>query len=155
MKIEYLADHIDRLREVAALHQEEWPSPQLGDSIDGRAQTLAVCCQRGAIPVGVIAFDQNQLCGFALLVLQDFELRPDLSPWLAGVFVRPQHRQRGIGSALVTRIEYEAQTLGVNTVYLYTAQSRTLYARLGRQAIEQCLHNDRHFTVMAKALNFS
>ncbi|MGO9949571.1 MAG: GNAT family N-acetyltransferase [Steroidobacteraceae bacterium] len=152
MKIEYLADQPERLREVAALHLGEWPDPELGDSIDAREKTLATCCRRGEIPLGVIALDRGDLCGFALLVEQDFELRPNLSPWLAGVFVRQQHRKRGVGSALVRRIENEAKALAVNTIYLYTAHSESLYSRLGWVVTERCFHNNRDYAVMAKKL---
>jgi GNAT superfamily N-acetyltransferase len=107
LTIEYLAVDPARLREVATLHYGEWPMPKLGDSIDAREQKLSVCCQRAAMPRAVIALDQNDLCGVALLVPQDFELRPNLSPWLAGVFARPQHRNRGVGSALVERIDQD------------------------------------------------
>src|ERR1700704_4049376 len=112
LTLEYLASLPGRLSEVAELHHGEWPWPELGDSIDAREKVLSTCCKRGEIPLGVIALEGQELCGFALLVPQDFERRPDLSPWVAGVFVPPQHRMRGIGSALVTRIESEAKALG-------------------------------------------
>jgi GNAT superfamily N-acetyltransferase len=152
MRIEYLATNPDRLREVAELHFGEWPSPELGDSVDAREKKLSVCCSWGEVPLGVIALDQDDLCGFALLVPQDFELRPNLSPWLAGVFVRPGHRKRGVGSALVERIQYEATALGLKTLYLYTAHSETLYARLGWKVIERCPHRSRDYAVMEREL---
>jgi GNAT superfamily N-acetyltransferase len=150
VKIEYLADHLGKLPEVASLHFEEWP--ELGDSIDARQKALSTCCRRGEIPLGVVALDRDNLCGFALLVEEDFELRPNLSPWLAGVFVRPQHRMQGLGSALVTRIEQEAKALGFETLYLYTAQAQALYAQLGWHLVERCFHNNRDYAVMTKAL---
>jgi predicted N-acetyltransferase YhbS len=152
MKVEYFADHLGKLREVASLHLGEWPDPELGDSIDAREKTLATCCRRGEIPLGVIALDRGDLCGFALLVEQDFELRPNLSPWLAGVLVRPQHRKKGVGSALVTRVENEAKALAVSTIYLYTAHSESLYSRLGWVVTERCAHKSRNYAVMAKKL---
>jgi GNAT superfamily N-acetyltransferase len=150
MKLEYLADHLGNLREVASLHFEEWP--ELGDSIDARQKALSTCCRRGEIPLGIVALDRDCLCGFALLVMEDFELRPNLSPWLAGVFVRPQHRKKGVGTALVSRIECEAKALGFETLYLYTAHSESLYERLGWKVVERCFHNNREYAVMAKAL---
>jgi predicted N-acetyltransferase YhbS len=150
MKIEYLADHPRKHREVAELHYGQWP--ELGDSVDAREQSLAMCCRRGEIPLGVVALDQDELCGFALLVPEDFEMRPNLSPWLAGVFVRPRHRRKGVGAALVTRIESEAKALNVEMIYLYTAHSEALYARLGWIVIERCAHEGRTYAVMAKRL---
>jgi hypothetical protein len=64
----YLAAHPERPREVAALHYGEWPWPELGDSIDAREKLLSTCCRRGSIPLGVMALDLDDLCGFALLV---------------------------------------------------------------------------------------
>jgi hypothetical protein len=61
MQVEYLADHRDRLQEVAELHHGEWPSPELGDSIEARERILSTCCRRGEIPLGLIALDQNAL----------------------------------------------------------------------------------------------
>jgi len=102
-------------------------------------KVLFTCCKRGEIPLGVIALEGQELCGFALLIAQDFERRPNLSPWLAGVFVRPHYRKRGVGSALVTRIESEAKALGFETLYLYTGQSESLYRRLGWKVAERCV----------------
>jgi GNAT superfamily N-acetyltransferase len=134
------------------LHHGEWPSPELGSSVDARVQLLAPCCQRRGIPTAVIAMDHEVLCGFALLIKQDFDPRPDLTPWLAGVFVRTQYRNRGVASALVTRIESEAKLLAMPTIYLYTAHSELLYARLGWLVVERRMHNNRHYVVMSKSL---
>jgi GNAT superfamily N-acetyltransferase len=152
VRIDYLANHSHRLREVAQWHYREWPSIELDGSLDSRERLLAPCCQRNAIPLAVIALDQDILCGSALLVEQDFDLRPDLSPWLAGVFVPPRYRKNGVASALVTRIETEAALLAVKNLYLYTAHAETLYARLGWQVLEHSVHRHRNYVVMTKAL---
>lgn len=94
----------------------------------------------------------DELCGFALLVAQNFEARQNLLAWLDGVFVRLQHRGKGIGSALVKRIEDEAKAQAIETIYLYTAHSESLYPRLGWLVIERRNHNNRNYAVMAKAL---
>jgi predicted N-acetyltransferase YhbS len=153
LTIDYLAKHPDRLPEVASLHYGEWPSPQHGDSIEAREKVLATCCQQGALPLGVVALDGHDLCGFALLIRQDLERRMDLSPWLAGVLVRPKYRRKGIGSALVTRIEAEAAALSVETLYLYTSHSELLYRRLGWHVIERYENNSRNYAIMSKALS--
>jgi GNAT superfamily N-acetyltransferase len=56
-----------------------------------------------------------------MLVAHDMDTRMDLSPWLAGVFVAPHHRRRGVGAALVQRIIDEATGLGVEQLYLCMA----------------------------------
>ena len=61
----------------------------------------------------------------------------DLSPWLAGVFVSPEHRQHGIGSALVRRVAEDAWMLGVHRLYLYTPSVEKFYLRLGWSVVER------------------
>ena len=52
-----------------------------------------------------VLFDQDEPVGTAGLVREDLETRPDLTPWLAGLFVRPEFRGRGHATALVRRVE--------------------------------------------------
>jgi N-acetylglutamate synthase-like GNAT family acetyltransferase len=86
-----------------------------------------------------------------MLVAHDMDSRPQLTPWLAGVFVEPQCRGKGIGSALVRRIEAEARSLGVSTLYLYTPHTEFLYERLGWSVIERCEYHT-NVVVMSKEL---
>jgi GNAT superfamily N-acetyltransferase len=57
--------------------------------------------------------------------------RLDLSPWLAGVYVVPEARRRGIASSLVRYAESFAAEVGVGRLYLHTDGSESLYQRLG------------------------
>ena len=68
--------------------------------------------------------------------------RLDLSPWLSGVFVAPEHRRRGIGAALVNRVVQEARVLGIPRLYLYTADSGALYFRLGWSVVERTFYRE-------------
>jgi GNAT superfamily N-acetyltransferase len=67
------------------------------------------------------------------LAHKDLETRPDLTPWLAGVFVQPAFRGRGYATALVRRVEAFASAASVRTLWLYTWTAEPLYARLGWQ----------------------
>ena len=71
------------------------------------------------------------MVGSASLIAQDMDTRPELSPWLASVYVAAEHRRQGIGSALVRRVAQEAAALGVETLYLFTPDQEHFYARLG------------------------
>jgi len=61
------------------------------------------------------------------------EIRPELTPWLADLYVAPIHRRHGVGSALVRRIVQEAARLKVQVAYLFTTsrENEILYANLG------------------------
>ena len=90
-------------------------------------------------PVGpeetFVLFDRDQPVGTASLAHQDLETRPDLTPWLAGVFVQPAFRSRGYATALVRRVEAFASAASVPTLFLYTWTAEALYTRLGWERV--------------------
>ena len=68
--------------------------------------------------------------------------RPELSPWLSGVFVAPEHRRRGVGGALVERVVLEACVLRTPRLYLYTLGSEALYLRLRWSVMERTFYRE-------------
>ena len=152
MQIEYLVDYSQHISELAQLHFKEWSYLRPGESLDERTARLRASCDRNAIPTIVVALKDGKLLGSAMLLAQDMDSHPQLTPWLAGVFVKPEYRGRGIGSALVRRIEAEARSLGISTLYLYTPQAESLYERLGWSAIERCEYRNTDVVVMSKRL---
>jgi len=109
-----------------------------------------------APPVGpeetFVLFDRHQPVGTVGLMREDLETRPDLTPWLAGLFVDPAFRGRGYASALVRRIETFAQAASVPVLWLYTVSAEPLYLRLGwhRVGIEQ--ENGHEVVLMRRLL---
>ncbi len=152
MHIEYLADHRQHIAELAALHFAEWSYLNPGETLEQRTLRLTKKCQRSGVPCAVIALDGSNLVGSAALVPADMDSRKELTPWLASVYVKQGYRKKGFGSALVTRIEQEAKSLGTDTLYLYTPSEAPLYEGLGWSIMEQCEYKDTAITLMSKSL---
>jgi|ERR671922_1402221 GNAT superfamily N-acetyltransferase len=152
MRFEYLADRPELLPQLARLHFAEWSYLRPDETLEGRTLRLRNCCGHKSIPTIVVALHGEELCGSAMLVAHDMETRPDLTPWLAGVYVVPPHRRRGLGSALVERIISEAVALRVPTLYLYTPAAESLYTRLGWTVIDRCEYLSANVAVMSKQL---
>jgi N-acetylglutamate synthase-like GNAT family acetyltransferase len=76
------------------------------------------------------------------------ETRPDLSPWLASVYVPLKFRGRGIGTNLCSRVVSEATLMGYLTVYLFTPNRETFYAYQGWKVLERTIYRDKEATVM-------
>ncbi len=77
-----------------------------------------------------VLFDNDQPVGTAALIPADLDSRPDLTPWLAGLFVEPLFRGCGHGTSLIHRVETFAAEASVPVLWLYTAKAEALYARL-------------------------
>ena len=108
--------------------------------------------QSADIPFVVVATESGELAGSAALVESDMSIRPNLSPWLASVYVKPEFRRRGLGTRLVRRIEDEAGRRGIRKLYLFTEHARDLYAKLGWRDLETCEYQGVGVTVMFREL---
>lgn len=142
MTIEYLADRREFIPTLARWLHTEWGHLRPGERIDDRAARLAGVCGHCQIPTAFVAVAGDQLLGTASLVEHDMATRPELSPWLASVFVSPEHRSRGIGAALVERVVQEARALGTLRLYLYTPGPGTLYSTLGWSIVERTFYRE-------------
>ena len=151
MRIEHLEDHPEHVAELARLHHEEWGYLTPGVDASERAARLHRQREHSGIPTTFIALDGAVLCGSAMLVTHDMDIRPQYSPWLASVFVVPQYRNRGYGALLVKRAMAEASALGVPLLYLYTPDAQDFYARLGWDVVEHCEYFGTRMTVMSRA----
>ena len=149
MRIDYLADHPGFIPTLARWHHEEWAYLRPGDTVEARQGRLRDVCGRGEIPTVFVAFAKGTLFGSAMLIAHDMDIRMDLTPWLAGVFVAPDYRRRGIGSTLVRRVVESAAQLGEKRLYLYTPSAEQMYLRLGWSAIERTEYRGKEVVVMS------
>ncbi|MHC4065329.1 MAG: GNAT family N-acetyltransferase [Planctomycetota bacterium] len=152
MQIEYLADHLPLLPIVAKWHHEEWDRSRPDATVEERIARLQQWCGRRCIGTTFIALVGDAPVGCASLVAHDMRTQMELTPWLGGVYVAPDHRRQGIGSALVTRAVDEARKLSVERLYLYTADQERFYARLGWSVVEQCQYRGQGVVVMTLQL---
>ena len=90
------------------------------------------------VPFALIAHDGAAFLGTASVIASDLAERPQLTPWVAAVWVEPDARQRGVGGALVNRATKDCFDLGFDRAYLCARPLRTTYyERLGWTSIEQ------------------
>jgi predicted N-acetyltransferase YhbS len=92
-----------------------------------------------------VLFDDGVPVGTASLVKNDLPSRPDLTPWLASVLVRPEFRGRGYSTPLVRHVEAAAAS---SVLWLYTWTAEPLYARLGWERVGLERDTDRNIEVV-------
>jgi GNAT superfamily N-acetyltransferase len=144
-----LGDHRSRLPALARWHYDHWGPLTGADSFDGYVALLTQAAASRTVPSVLIAIAKDELLGSANLVACDLPPRPELTPWLAQLFVAPERRRDGVGAALVRAVLERARQCGHARVYLYT--SGTLpeyYRRLGWRVIERLPYLELERTVM-------
>ncbi len=132
VRIESIAEHPGLIETVARWQFGEWGHLEPGDSLEARIAYLTrQAANPGRIPATFIALEGNEPLGSASVVESDMDTHPELTPWLASVYVKPEARGRGVGRALVRRVMDEVAALGIARLYLFTEDARGLYEQLG------------------------
>jgi GNAT superfamily N-acetyltransferase len=152
LRIDYLDDHRDAIPTLARWHDDEWGAITPNLTMDDRARRFQSWAQRGTIPTAFVALAGHEVVGIAGLIVNDMETRPELSPWLGGVLVAPNHRGEGIGTALCERATQEACSLSVRRLYLLTFDKERFYSRLGWSELERTEFLGRPVTIMVRDL---
>lgn len=152
MDIAYLADHPQYIPTLADWHHAQWGHLNPGSDSAKRSHQLAQHTGRPGIPTTLIALDGTTLLGSASLVQNDLTTHPQLTPFLASVYVAPPFRRQGVASALVRGVMAAAQELGVTELYLITPDQQRLYASLGWQIRQQVEYRGEVDTLMTIVL---
>lgn len=100
-----------------------------------------------------VLFDDGRPVGTAGLMCSDLESRPDLTPWIGGLYVEPAFRGRGHATALVRQVEDFARAVPVPTLWLYTVSADGLYLRLGWQHVGVEQEDGRDVILMRRNLS--
>jgi len=114
-----------------------WWKPR-GHPLDYIRSRLTENMHAEPIPLALVAHEGGKFLGTASLIVSDLEQRPELSPWVAAVWVEPRARRHGVGAALVDRAAKACFALGIARAYLCARPERTgFYQRLGWILVEQ------------------
>jgi GNAT superfamily N-acetyltransferase len=149
VRVENIADHLHWVETIARWHWDEWGHSDEGGSLASWTENLRRFTNRDRIPTIYIALEDGRLLGSVTLNENDMSTRPDLSPWLSGVYVTPPARGRRVASALVSHAVSETGRMGVERLYLYTHSAQGLYENLGWSLIDQEFYERHVVAIMA------
>ena len=154
--IDCLANRPEHIDELARLSWKEWQ-----DIYEQRKQTLEhsvknyrerMNTDRLPLPLVAVragpAVNTRELVGMVSLKFHDMDTRPDLDPWLGGLLVLPEWRNRGVGTRLMHRATEEARRLNISRLYLWTHTAERLYHRLGWKVVERTKYFGKEAVVM-------
>jgi predicted N-acetyltransferase YhbS len=151
IRIDHLLEHKRCVPIVAAWQQEEFGYLTPTGTIEQRIERLGAACERGALPVSLVALSESddRVVGSASVVATTLTHK-HLSPWLSSVVVPSQHRGQGIASKLALAAVAEAAALGFETIYLFTPRNESLYARLGWTTFDRAAINGVPVCIMSR-----
>ena len=150
-----LRDTPQHLLTVAGWLFGQWGHMEAGRSLEKTAGWLREGMESTELPHTLVALDGDLPVGTASIVASDMRTHPELTPWLADVFVDPTARGQSVGSQLVGAIEAEAAKLGIGTLYLFTPDRESFYLRLSWETMERCEYRGESVIVMRRHLSAS
>ena len=130
-----IADRPDLVPVVANWLWHEWWYRD-GYTLEQTLDTVAASVSPSGPPQSFVLLVDGNPIGTASLVVHDLDARPDLTPWLAGVFVIPEARSRGHAIHLIQTVEAACRSAAIPVVWLYTAGAERVYARAGWHSVE-------------------
>jgi GNAT superfamily N-acetyltransferase len=123
-----------------------------GRSLEYMVDAVSKSVTTRPMPRTFVLMTEGEPVGTASLVAHDLDERPDLTPWLAGVFVEPHARGRGYAGHLVAAVEQEARAASIPTLWLYTRSAERVYVRAGWRTVETIQHDGNPYALMRRDL---
>ena len=130
-----LVDDIKFLEEASMYMWKEW-AEQYGTKYEDVVYRTKHCLNKDSIPQTYIAKCNDELVGFVSIWNNDLPFRQDLTPWLAGLYVKEEYRGKGIGTLLQKKCIDVVRELGYKKLYLIT-EHENYYERNGWVFIEK------------------
>lgn len=153
MDIVMIADRPDLVPTVASwLWGEFWRYD--GFALEETAAAVSAATARLGPPQTFVLLEGGTPVGTASLATDDLDERPDLTPWLAGVFVIPAARGLGYATRLIGAVEAACKSASIPSAWLYTNTAERLYERAGWRTM-QAVARQAKPTVMLMRKDFA
>ena len=152
LSVATVKDRPDLLPVVAGWMWHQWWR-QAGRTLEQTEAIYAECTAKVGAPQTFVLLEGDEPVGTVTLARKDLEERPDLTPWLAGVFVVPERRGRSYFRLLLAAFEAACRAASVETAWLFTNTAEHVYLRTGWETVEVVHRPDGEaFTVMRRII---
>jgi predicted N-acetyltransferase YhbS len=134
VSIGFLADAPRHAGTLGQWHHSEWKLLYTDWTREVAEAELLDHATRRTLPTTLIATRNDVLLGSVSLVEVDAEeLAHFGGPWLASLYVAPEHRGRKLGAVLIHALVAHAAGQGIETLRLFTTEHVDYYRRQGWQ----------------------
>jgi len=150
LEILYLPDEEEVIKQVADWHYSEFGKDNPDSTPEKTLNTVRGRVNNTGIPLCLVAYLGGRPVGTASIIATDMKTHAEFMPWMADVVVDRGHRDRGIGSALVRRVDEEMGRLNISVAYLFTPDKERMYARLGWKTVLRETYRGKDVVIMRK-----
>lgn len=143
-----LEDYPQHIPVIAQWHQNEWHhiSPHLNTEL--RIKLYSNYNNSSVIPSCTLALIDDAPVGSASLVVSDMDSYPQLSPWLASVYVHSDFRKQGIATQLLDFCLNTALCAEIDTLYLFTPDQTDFYQKRGWIIYKSTIYHGESVDIM-------
>jgi len=152
MKILNLNERPKYIKTISEWLYKEWGHLNPGSTLESAIQRIKERSEGNNIPSIFVAEIKGEAVGTVSLVKYDMDIRTELSPWVASLFVNKKFRHRKIGRKLMSFIESFAKEISIPKIYLFSPNKQNMYRKLGWQPIEELEYRSQYVIIMAKDL---
>ena len=129
--VDYLKNYPHFVPEISEYFYQEWSYLCPERDLQGFEDSIRSRLNVDRIPLALVAVGNSNFYGTVCLKQFDMDTRKELSPWLAGLYVKEGFRNRGLGRLLAESITGLAGRMGIGELFLYTPNAESFYLRLG------------------------
>jgi predicted N-acetyltransferase YhbS len=124
VKIAYLKNYQEYVTAVAKWSFDTWSmyNPQM--TRKSQIQKFKLHCNIDRLPLTLVALDENDFIIGMCSLRENDGIRPDLTPWLASLYVTPEYRNQKVGEKLINAIKRIAKSLDYDFLYLLTFDTK-------------------------------
>lgn len=151
MIIKNIKDCLENMRTIAEWHHEEWAKYNPGQTLEDRIKLYDNFLEENFLPTMLVGIVKDEVVGTACVLDHDMDVYKELFPWLASVYVHPNHRGNGYATHLVNEVVAESKNKGYKEMYLYTPDQQSLYSKIGWTIIEDLNYMGEDVSIMKMA----
>jgi GNAT superfamily N-acetyltransferase len=155
MRIRRLSDRPDMVPLVARWHHAAFGALNPSRTLEQRLAWLEGSLCGNDLPLTLLACTAEGVPAGCASLTAGTLTHPHLTPWLGLVYVRPELRRAGVGSALALRAAAECARSGHARLHLFTPHHERLYRRLGWATFERTEVNAVPVAVMEKCVRWT
>ena len=149
MRIDQLRHNPDLVGEIANTLNASWGDLPPWSTTDKIRERLLAGSGDADFPHVLVAVSESgTFAATGSVKLYELPSRPAMVHWVGEIFVRPEHRGKGLGSKVTRALSEYAFARGVQDLYLYTPDQQSLYARLGWAEISTETVNNEVVSIM-------